>query len=88
MEKIIALIAISIFFGLLGGFLANIFLEYYNSENSLIKEFYLTENAVHVSPHSLRLNMDNGVDNYILVDVRSQEEYEKEHIIGAINIPE
>ena len=87
MEKITALIAIAIFFGLLGGFLANIFLEDYNSENSLIKEFYLTENAVHISPHSLRLNMDKGVDNYVLVDVRSQEEYEKEHIIGAINIP-
>ena len=52
-----------------------------------IKDYYLTENAVHVSPHSIRKQMDNGETNYILVDLRSSQEYEKEHIIGAINIP-
>ncbi len=31
--------------------------------------------------------MDKGDMNFILVDLRSQEEYEKEHIIGAISIP-
>ena len=58
-----------------------------NSEKYLIKDFYLTENAVHVSPHSLRVKMDKGISDYILIDVRSKEEYEEEHIIGAINIP-
>lgn len=53
----------------------------------LMKDFYLSENATLVSPHGLRKKMDKGGDNYTLVDVRSQEEYEKEHIIGAINIP-
>lgn len=53
----------------------------------LIKDFYYTENAVHVSPHGLRKKMDRGDDSFILVDLRSQEEYEKEHIIGAVNIP-
>ncbi len=54
----------------------------------LIKDFYLTENAVHVSPHHLRKSMSEGqTDDYILVDLRSPEEYEKEHIITAINIP-
>ena len=53
----------------------------------LIKDFYQIENAVHISPHSLRKKMDAGETNYILVDVRSPQEYEKEHIIGAINIP-
>lgn len=52
-----------------------------------IKDFYLTETAVRVSPHTLRKNMDKGVTNYTLVDVRSAQEYEKEHIMGAINIP-
>ncbi|MCR4323228.1 MAG: rhodanese-like domain-containing protein [Candidatus Azambacteria bacterium] len=52
----------------------------------LIKEFYLAENAVHVSPHGLRGKMDAGDQSYILVDLRSPEEYTKEHIIGAINI--
>lgn len=55
--------------------------------NELIKEFYDVENAVYVSPHSLRRQMDKGEQNYILVDLRSSQEYEKEHIISAINIP-
>ncbi len=57
------------------------------SNNDLIREFYLTENAVHISPHSLRKKMDKGYKNFILVDLRSPQEYEQEHIIGAINIP-
>lgn len=52
----------------------------------LIKEFYLVENAVHVSPHGLRGKMDKGDTSFILVDLRSPQEYENEHIIGAINI--
>jgi len=57
------------------------------SQNDLIRDFYLTENAVHVSPHTLRKKMDKGEKDFILVDLRSSQEYEKSHIIGAINIP-
>lgn len=57
------------------------------STKELIKEFYLIENAVYVSPHSIRRDMDKGKQNYVLVDLRSAEEYEKAHVIGAINIP-
>ncbi|MBU2052146.1 rhodanese-like domain-containing protein [Patescibacteria group bacterium] len=58
------------------------------TEEDLIKDFYFTENAVHVSPHGLRKQMSKGqTDNYVLVDLRSPEEYEKEHIVTAINIP-
>lgn len=57
------------------------------SPQDLITDFYLIENAVHVSPHSVRKKMDAGETNYVLVDVRSPQEYEKEHIVGAINIP-
>ncbi len=57
------------------------------TQNELITDFYLTENAVHVSPHSLRGKMDKGVNDYVLVDLRSVQEYEQEHIIGAVNIP-
>jgi len=54
----------------------------------LIKEFYDVENAVHVSPHSLRQKMSKGkLDDYVLVDLRSPHEYEKEHIVTAVNIP-
>jgi len=57
------------------------------SQNELIRDFYLTETAVHVSPHSLRKMMDKGEKSFVLVDLRSKEEYDVEHIIGAINIP-
>lgn len=57
------------------------------SNDELIKEFYLVENAAHVSPHGLRRKMDKGDQNYVLVDLRSPQEYEREHIIGAISIP-
>jgi rhodanese-related sulfurtransferase len=57
------------------------------SKEELIAEFYATENAVHVSPHSIRKSMDKGDASFILVDLRSQQEYEREHIIGAVNIP-
>lgn len=54
--------------------------------DQLIEEFYLVENAVHVSPHGLRGKMDKGDQSFVLVDLRSPQEYEKEHIVGAINI--
>lgn len=58
------------------------------NENELIKDFYLTENAVYVSPHHIRKAiMQNKTDDFILVDLRSEEEYLEEHIVGAINIP-
>lgn len=88
MNKTLTIIIIAMLWGAIAGAItANLILKYENSENALIKKFYLTENAVHISPHSLRLRMDKNTDDYILVDVRSKEEYEKEHIIGAINIP-
>lgn len=55
------------------------------SENQLIKEFYDVENAVHVSPHTVRTHMGDG--STILVDLRSGEEYETSHIVGAVSIP-
>jgi len=30
--------------------------------------------------------MSNGEDGFILVDIRTKEDYEREHIVGAINI--
>ena len=57
------------------------------SQDSLIKSFYEIENAVYVSPHSLRVKMSKNDFNFTLVDLRSPEEYAREHIKGAINIP-
>lgn len=57
------------------------------SKEDLIKEWYAAETAVHVSPHHIRKHMAQGDDTFILVDLRSQEEYEREHIATAVNIP-
>src|SRR3989338_5725362 len=57
------------------------------SKEELIADFYAIENAVHVSPHSIRKMMDKGDRSYILADLRSAQEYEKEHIVGAVSIP-
>ncbi|HLD63926.1 MAG TPA: rhodanese-like domain-containing protein [Candidatus Peribacteraceae bacterium] len=80
-------LGLALIVGAVGGTLATVGLQW-NSHNAeaLIAEFYAIENAVYVSPHGLRGKMDKGVQDYILVDLRSAEEYEKEHIAGAINI--
>ncbi len=57
-------------------------------KNDLISEFYAIENAVHVSPHGLRSYMSKGeTSKFVLVDLRSQEEYETAHIVTALNVP-
>lgn len=83
------IIFIAIVFGALAGALSTLIVLNLQtpSQDDLIKDFYLTENAVHVSPHSIRKAMDKGDASFILVDLRSQEEYEREHIVGAVNIP-
>lgn len=54
---------------------------------SLTKEYYDTENKVAVSPATLRKMIDEKDSSFILVDLRSKEEYNAEHIVGAVNIP-
>jgi rhodanese-related sulfurtransferase len=57
------------------------------TNEELIAEFYNVENATHVSPHGLRGKLDKGGKDVLIVDLRSAEEYEKGHIVSAINIP-
>lgn len=57
------------------------------SQEERIAEFYATETSVLVSPHGIRKNILDGKNDAILVDVRSQEEYEREHIVGALSVP-
>lgn len=81
----IAILALSA--GLVGGVVSITVLQpYLQSTETLIHDFYVTENAVHVSPHGLRKKIMENKNDAILVDLRSAEEYEKEHIVGAINI--
>ncbi len=81
-------IILALVFGIIGGLISTLIVsEIQENENELIENFYLTENAVHVSPHSLRVKMSQGIKDFILVDLRSEEEYNEEHIAGAVNIP-
>ncbi|MBI2630108.1 rhodanese-like domain-containing protein [Candidatus Pacearchaeota archaeon] len=82
------ILVLALITGILAGSISGYFFSNQeDSEEEMIKEFYLQQNAVYASPHSLRLKMDKGSEDYVLVDLRSAEEYEKEHIIGAISIP-
>ncbi len=88
MQKHLITIFIGVLSGIIGSVITLPILETYRkTDESLIYDFYRTENAVHVSPHGLRKKMMEGKNDFVLVDLRSTQEYEKEHIVGAINIP-
>lgn len=56
------------------------------SEEAKIAAYYANSVATLVSPHNIRERMSHGVEDYVLVDGRTQEDYRREHIVGAINI--
>ncbi|MDD5469822.1 MAG: rhodanese-like domain-containing protein [Candidatus Peribacteraceae bacterium] len=88
MKNYVLVVIVGLVSGLVGGVLSLTILQpYLHSNASLIRDFYLTENAVHVSPHGLRTKMDRRATDFVLVDLRSRQEYEREHIVGAVNIP-
>ena len=60
---------------------------FFPSDNQLKKDWFASEVAVLVSPHSLREYIEHGENPYVLIDVREKEHYELGHIIGAYNIP-
>jgi rhodanese-related sulfurtransferase len=88
-KNIFSFLILAIVLGLLSGAIAAYIVVNLQSpgKEDLMRDFYLSENYVHVSPHGLRKHMAKGDAEFILVDLRSQEEYEQEHIAGAINIP-
>ena len=84
------ILLLSILFGVIaGGITAFVVVDYQlnqpKSHGDLIKEWYVAENEVSVSPHGLRKHIGDG--NFLIVDLRSQEEYETQHIIGARSVP-
>ncbi len=82
-KKLIFLILIaSIFAGMIGGY------SYQElKDKNDIAEWYAEETATVVSPHHIRKAIAKKSDDFILVDLRSSEEYKREHIVGAVNIP-
>lgn len=89
MNKVLVVISGALITGFVGGAVASFGILQWreNDRASLIAGFYATENAVHVSPHGLRKKIAEGKQDFTLVDLRSSEEYEKEHIVGAVSIP-
>lgn len=86
-DKWVVALLLGLILGALGFYVGQQITKTSPTTNELIAEYYRVENAVHVSPHGLRGKMDKGDQSFILVDLRSAEEYEKEHIVGAVNIP-
>lgn len=84
---ILTVLVLAIVVGALSGALTSYLLSKYKSQDALREEFYKVETATHVSPHHIRKAMDKGDESFILVDLRSEEEYIREHIIGAVSIP-
>jgi len=58
-----------------------------DTQSQRIYDYYHTEVATLESPHGIRKAIAKGSRDFILVDVRSQQEYEQEHIVGALNVP-
>lgn len=81
---ILLLLFLCIFSGVAGAVVYRNFIE---KKSDVFKDFYNTENSVSVSPSTLRRMIDNKDENFILVDLRSSDEYNVDHIVGAINIP-
>ena len=56
------------------------------TEEDKIAAYYANSTATLVSPHNLRERMTHGKEDYVLVDVRAEEDYLREHVVTAVNI--
>lgn len=87
-SAIIAVCCICLASSCIGAFVGISTVRYLESlPQTRMKNFYEDEMATVVSPQTVKKYIDEKNKQYILVDLRSQAEYEKEHAIGAINIP-
>lgn len=75
-------------FGMLGGVAGGkLYLEWKEKSVNRVAEFYNDEMAVAVSPATLKKMIDDKETNFVVVDLRSEAEYNQEHIVGAVSIP-
>lgn len=74
----------------MGGLLALSYVQFSDdktlTQDELRAQYFATEVATLVSPHNIRERIDHRDDAFILVDVRAEADYEREHVVGAINI--
>ena len=50
-------------------------------------EFYADKLRCETDPADVHTDMENGVDHFVVLDVRSAEDYARKHVCGAINLP-
>lgn len=76
------------FSGLIGGGVGIVAYKIWSEQpNQRIRHFYEGEMAAVVSPTTVKRMIDQKDERLLLVDLRSKAEYDREHIIGALNIP-
>lgn len=51
------------------------------------QQFFARKLQFETDPADVHHDLKNGMDDFILIDVRSAEDYQKSHAEGAINIP-
>jgi len=87
MKDKICIVVISLVMGAAGGYIANTLQS--NDKEAQITEYYANSVATLQSPHGLRKMLANGTakDKYVIVDVRSEEEYLDGHMVTALSIP-
>lgn len=91
MKNLLTTVTVSLVAGVLAAVLTVVLLSPEGKQTppeELIREYYAAETLIMVSPHHLRKAITKGkTADFILVDLRSQAEYQQAHIVGAINIP-
>lgn len=87
-KRIIGILFLSLLLCFISGLAgAATYRHYFEKKPDIFKYFYDIENTVSLSPATLRGMIDNNDKTYVLVDLRSADEYNIDHIIGAINVP-
>ena len=50
-------------------------------------EFFADKLRCETDPADVHADMDNGVDDFVVLDVRSTEDFVRKHVNGALNLP-
>jgi rhodanese-related sulfurtransferase len=54
----------------------------------MAQTFFASKLSYETDPADVYLDMQHGVDGFVVLDVRSPEAYAKSHVPGAINLPQ